>query len=258
MTASTELAGRHALVTGAGSGIGAAIARRLSQAGARVTLAGRREAPLRAVAAGLPAAYVAEGFDVTDPDAIAHGLAAARDAFGPVSILVNNAGAAETAPFGKTPLDLWQRVIAVDLTSVFLVTQAVLPDLASGGRIINIASTAGLVGYRYVSAYCAAKHGVIGLTRSLALELARTGVTVNAVCPGYTDTPLIRDAIAAIVAKTGRSADEALAEMTAGNPQRRLITPEEVADTVAWLASPGAASINGQAIAIAGGEVMVG
>lgn len=264
-TTATSLEGRHALVTGAGTGIGAAIARRLAQAGARVTLAGRREAPLRAVAAELSAgsAAVVAGFDVTDPAAIEQGLAAARAAFGPVAILVNNAGAAETAPFGKTSLDQWQRVIAVDLTSVFLVTQAVLADVRAagangGGRIVNVASTAGLVGYRYVSAYCAAKHGVVGLTRSLALELAKTGVTVNAVCPGYTDTPLVRDAVAAIMAKTGRSETEVLAELTAGNPQGRLVDPDEVADTVAWLASSGAASINGQAIAVAGGEVMVG
>lgn len=257
------IAGRHVLVTGAGSGIGASVARRLGRAGARVTLAGRREAPLRAVAADLPggAANVVAGFDVTDPQAIADGLAAARGVFGPITILVNNAGAAESAPFGRTSLGQWQNVLAVDLTSVFLVTQAVLPDLeagGAGGRIVNIASTAGLVGYRYVSAYCAAKHGVIGLTRSLALELARTGITVNAICPGYTDTPLVREAIAAIIAKTGRTEAEVLAEMTAGNPQRRLVDPDEVAETVAWVVSPGAASINGQAIAVAGGEVMVG
>lgn len=254
------IAGRHVLVTGAGSGIGAAVARRLGRAGARLTLAGRREAPLRAVAAELPegTAHVVARFDVTDPQAIADGLATAREAFGPISILVNNAGAAETAPFGRTSLAQWNSVIAVDLTSVFLVTQAVLPDLQAGGRIVNIASTAGLVGYRYVSAYCAAKHGVIGLTRSLALELARTGITVNAICPGYTDTPLIREAIAAIIAKTGRTETEVLAEMTAGSPQRRLVDPVEVAETVAFVVSPGAASINGQAIAVAGGEVMVG
>lgn len=262
MSAPEDLAGRHALVTGAGSGIGAAIARRLARSGARVTLAGRREAPLRAVAAEIAGdTLVVADFDVTDPDAIGRGLAHAEAAFGPVSILVNNAGAAETAPFARTSADMWQRVIAVDLTSVFLVTQAALPGLLAGGpggRIVNVASTAGLVGYRYVSAYCAAKHGVVGLTRSLALELATSGITVNAVCPGYTDTPLVRDAIAAIRARTARSEAEVLAEMTAGNPQQRLITPDEVADTVGWLASPGAASINGQAIAIAGGEVMVG
>ncbi|MDR3373983.1 MAG: SDR family NAD(P)-dependent oxidoreductase [Ancalomicrobiaceae bacterium] len=262
MNVATDLAGNHALVTGAGSGIGVAIARRLAAAGARVTLAGRREAPLRAVAAGLPAgsANIVAGFDVTDEAAIERGLAAARAAFGPVLILVNNAGAAETAPFAKTTLEQWQRVIAVDLTSVFLVTRAVLADVkaAPAGRIVNIASTAGLKGYRYVAAYSAAKHGVIGLTRSLALELAKTGVTVNAVCPGYTDTPLVADAVAAIMKKTGRSEAEALAELTAGNPQGRLIRPDEVADAVLWLASPAAQSITGQAIAIAGGEVMPG
>ncbi|MDR3493840.1 MAG: SDR family NAD(P)-dependent oxidoreductase [Ancalomicrobiaceae bacterium] len=262
MSDSTDLAGSHALVTGAGSGIGAAIARRLAAAGARVTLAGRREAPLRGVAAELPegSAMVVAEFDVTSPEAIDRGLAVAHAAFGPVSILVNNAGAAETAPFAKMTLEQWQRVIAVDLTSVFLVTQAVLADVraAPAGRIINIASTAGLKGYRYVSAYSAAKHGVIGLTRSLALELAKTGVTVNAVCPGYTDTPLVAEAVAAIIAKTGRSEAEVIAELTAGNPQGRLIRPDEVADTVLWLASPAARSITGQAIAIAGGEVMTG
>lgn len=256
------LEGRHALVTGAGSGIGAAIARTLAKAGANVTLAGRRREPLEAVAAEIGSqALVLDSFDVTKPGAIAAGLEKASSTFGPVSILVNNAGEAPSAPFEKTSADMWSYVLSVDLTGVFNVTQAVLPDLKAhgeGARLINIASTAGLTGYAYVSAYCAAKHGVIGLTRALALELAKKGVTVNAVCPGFTDTPIIQQSLDTIMQKTGRSREEALAEFTRSNPQGRLIQPQEVADTTLWLASPSAGSVTGQAIAIAGGEVMAG
>ncbi|MFO1167240.1 MAG: SDR family NAD(P)-dependent oxidoreductase [Rhodoblastus sp.] len=258
-----QFSSRHVLVTGAGSGIGAAIARSFAAAGARVSLAGRRSAPLEDVARTLPdgAALVLADFDVTKAEAIARGLNSAREKFGPVDILINNAGDAPSAPFDKIDEAMWAHTIGVDLTGVFLVTQAVLPDLrkkGAGARIINIASTAGLKGYAYVVAYCAAKHGVIGMTRALALELARTGVTVNAICPGFTDTPLVQRSVDAIVAKTGRTADEARRELAKTNPQARLIDPQEVADAALWLASAAAHSITGQALPIAGGEVMAG
>ena len=253
---------RHVLVTGAGTGIGAAIATACAKAGARVSLAGRRRDPLAALhgSLGPDRTHVVADFDVTNADKVRAGVAAARDAFGPINVLVNNAGEAPSAPFVKTDLATWDRVLAVNLTGTYLVTKEVIPDMIEkrAGCVINIASTAGLAGYAYVSAYVAAKHGVIGLTRSLALEFARAGITVNAVCPGYTETPMFEQAVANIVAKTKRSVEEARATLAASNPQGRVITPQEVAEAVLWLASPGASSITGQAIAIAGGEVMVG
>ena len=195
---------------------------------------------------------------MTDVEAVERGVAAAIEAAGEIAVLVNCAGEAPSAPFEKTDLALWQRVLSINLTGVYLVTQAALASVrrAGNGRIVNVASTAGLTGYPYVSAYCASKHGVIGLTRALALELARTDVTVNAVCPGFTDTPLIDGALETISRKTGRSREEARASLARSNPQGRLVTPGEVADAVSWLVSQGAGAITGQAIAVAGGEIL--
>lgn len=228
-----------------------------------VSVMGRRIAPLQKVAESINTGpertqCQAIACDVTDEEAVNKAFAQATEHFGAVDILVNNAGMAPTAPFRKISLQDWRAVTAVNLDSVFLCTQQVLKNMQTQawGRVINIASSAAQKGYAYVSAYCTAKHGVLGLTRALALENATKGVTINAICPGYTDTDIIRESVANIMQKTGRSEEEALLTFTATNPQGRLVKPEEVAASVLWLCADNSGAITGQAISVSGGEVM--
>jgi NAD(P)-dependent dehydrogenase (short-subunit alcohol dehydrogenase family) len=251
------LSDHHAIVTGGSRGIGAAIADKLDQLGARITVMGRSLEPLEKKRAELAKAQ-AITVDVTDQESVEDAFADARQKFGPVTILVNNAGAAHSGPFSRMDMTDWQSMLDINLSGVFDCTRRVFDDMkeVNWGRIINITSTAGLKGYPYVTAYCAAKHGVIGLTRALALEAARTGITVNAICPGYTNTEMLAGALDNIIDKTSMSHEEAEDQLKELNPQHRFIEPEEVAATVAWLCLPGSESITGQSIAVAGGEIM--
>lgn len=246
---------RHAVVTGAGSGIGAATARRLDALGASVTLIGRERSKLKRTASGLQRAWVSPA-DITNENALRAALNKGRAHFGPVAILVNNAGVAPSAPFLKTSRETLDAVMATNLTGAFLASQLALPDmlLAGWGRIVNVASTAALEGFAYVSAYVASKHALLGLTRALALETGRKGVTVNAVCPGFVDTDLVARSVETITARTGRSAEEARAELASGNAGGRLLTPEEVAEVIARLCLDESSAINGAAVPVPAGE----
>ncbi len=255
------LEGKLAVVTGGGRGIGAAIADELARLGASVALLGRSleelEAKARQIREQHTVRAIAVRCDVGDEASVAEAFAAVRGQMGAPAVLVNNAGQSAGIAFGETTREVWDRMLAVNLTGSFLCTREVLPAMveARTGRIINVASTAGLKGYSHTAAYCAAKHGVVGLTRALAMETAKQGITVNAVCPGYTDTDMARSAIDNLV-RAGRSEEDAMKAITRVMPIGRLIRPEEVASAVGWLCAPEAAAVTGQCIGVAGGEVM--
>jgi 3-hydroxybutyrate dehydrogenase len=246
------LAGKLALVTGGGRGIGASIARALAAAGARVLVCGRTKPDLDAVAKEIGG--VAMRVDLTDRAATDAMLAST----GHVDVLVNNAGIAESASLDRTDDAMWDRILELDVTAAFRITRALAPAMikAGFGRIINIASNAGVSGYAYSAAYCAAKHAMVGMTRALAIDLARTGVTINALCPGWVETQMAEEAVTRIAAKTGRSLDEARTTLAQMSPQRRMITPDEVAHTALMLCGHGARGIHGQTIVIDGGAVL--
>jgi NAD(P)-dependent dehydrogenase (short-subunit alcohol dehydrogenase family) len=243
------------MITGAGTGIGEAISRQLHTEGYRVTLVGRRIEPLETLSASLGEGSQAATGDVTDRPNVTAAFSAARERFGDIEILVNCAGIAPTAPFHRVDFADWQRTMDVNVNGVFHCSQIALESMLSKGwgSIINIGSVASLRGFPYVSGYCASKHAVLGLTRALALEVATQGITVNAICPGYVDTDIVREAISGIVTKTGRTEGEAMHHFTESNPQGRLVDATEVASAVSWLCSDGAASVTGQAVAIDGG-----
>ncbi|RUW90025.1 SDR family NAD(P)-dependent oxidoreductase [Mesorhizobium sp. M7A.F.Ca.US.010.02.1.1] len=249
------IAGKHALVTGGGSGVGRAVALALAAAGIDVTICGRREAELTEVAGENDRIFGIVA-DVTDEAAMAALYERAQAARGPFDIVVANAGMAGSAPAHKTALSDWQRTLDVNLTGAFLTVKPALAGMAArkAGRIVFIASTAGLKGYAYVAPYVAAKHGVVGLMRALAAETAKSGVTVNALCPGFVETEMLEESIQRIIEKTGRSAGEARSSLASTNPQGRFIQPDEVAAAVLWLCGDAAQSITGQAISISGGE----
>jgi NAD(P)-dependent dehydrogenase (short-subunit alcohol dehydrogenase family) len=255
MSTISTIPGKHALVTGGGSGVGRVIALTLAGAGIDVTICGRREAELAKVA-GESKGIFGIAADVTDEAAMASLYEAAQAARGPFDIVVANAGMSGSAPAHKTALSDWQRTLDVNLTGAFLTVKPALAGMAArkAGRIVFIASTAGLKGYAYVAPYVAAKHGVVGLMRALAAETAKSGVTVNAVCPGFVETEMLEDSIQRIIEKTGRSVEQARSSLASTNPQGRFIQPDEVAAAVMWLCGDAAQSITGQAISISGGE----
>ncbi len=247
---------KHVIVTGGGTGVGAEIAETMAHAGARVTVMGRREEPLRQVAKQ----HKSIGWvvcDVTDQAAVADAFRQSRGLNGDVDVVVANAGAAQSVPFAKMRPEQLTDMLSVNLSGVVNSWQAGLPDMQKNGwgRLIAVASTAGLKGYPYVSAYCAAKHGVVGLTRALALELGKTGVTANAICPGFIETPLLQRSIDNIIEKTGMSEDKARQSLTKNNPQKRFIQTDEVAGAALWLCSEAARSVNGHALSLSGGEI---
>lgn len=253
-----SLQGRTALVTGGGRGIGRAVAERLAREGARVVVAGRTEAELEEVAGLLEGGGVALRLDVGDRADVARALPLLREKVGHVDILVNNAGVAESAAYHATPDEMWDRMLAVNVTGAFALCRALIPPMVERGygRVVNVASNAGLTGYAYSTAYCASKHAMVGMTRAIALEIARSEVTINCVCPGWVETRMTEETLARIEAKTGRPRAEAKRTLEAMSPQRRLVQPEEVAAVVAMLVSPEARSVHGQAIPIDGGQVM--